>query len=412
MAKKYEKYKNSGVEWIGEIPEHWEVRRLRFLASIKTGGKDTINQQSEGKYPFFVRSQKIERINSYSYEGEAVLTAGDGAGVGKVFHYVNEKFDYHQRVYKFSDFKKIIGKFFFYYIENNFYKEILKFSAKSTVDSLRMPMIQNFIFSLPSINEQQKITSYLDKKSEEIDLFIKNKEELINSLEEEKKATITNAVTKGLDSNVRLKYSGADWLGNIPEHWETRRLKYLFKIRKRISGELGRDVLSITQRGVKIKDITSGAGQLSMDYRKYQIVEVGDFAMNHMDLLTGYVDISKYNGVTSPDYRVFSLTDKNSIDTYFLYLFQLCYFNKVFFAFGQGSSELGRWRFPADQFNVFLLPYPSKKEQLAIVAYLDEETNKIDDLKAKYRQEIDLIKEYKERLIYDVVTGKMSVLEH
>ena len=92
--------KPSGVEWLGDVPEHWEVRRLKTLASINTGGRDTINRKDDGKYPFFVRSQTVEKIDTWSYDGEAVLTAGDGVGVGRVFHYVNGKFDYHQRVYK------------------------------------------------------------------------------------------------------------------------------------------------------------------------------------------------------------------------------------------------------------------------------------------------------------------------
>eukprot|EP00487_Bulimina_marginata_P011247 TRINITY_DN677_c0_g1_i2.p1 TRINITY_DN677_c0_g1~~TRINITY_DN677_c0_g1_i2.p1 ORF type:complete len:138 (+),score=39.38 TRINITY_DN677_c0_g1_i2:229-642(+) len=100
------------------------------------------------------------------------------------------------------------------------------------------------------------------------------------------------------------KESNIDWMETIPEHWEIIRLKYIFSIKKRIAGMLGLDILSVTQRGVKVKDIESGDGQLSMDYSKYQRVEVGDFAMNHMDLLTGYVDLSKFDGVTSPDYRV------------------------------------------------------------------------------------------------------------
>ncbi len=99
----YEAYKDSGVEWLGEIPEHWIVRRFKFLTSITTGEKNTEDKSENGIYPFFVRSQIPERIHSYSYDGEAILTSG--AGVGKIYHYVNCKFDFHQRVYKFSDFK-------------------------------------------------------------------------------------------------------------------------------------------------------------------------------------------------------------------------------------------------------------------------------------------------------------------
>ena len=141
------------------------------------------------------------------------------------------------------------------------------------------------------------------------------------------------------------KDSGVSWLGPIPSHWETRRTRRLCEIKKRIVGELGFDVLSITQAGIRVKDTDSNDGQVSMDYSKYQLVEPGDFAMNHMDLLTGFVDISSQRGVTSPDYRVFSLRNQSVADpTYMLYLFQNGYINRVFYAFGQGSSQLGRWR--------------------------------------------------------------------
>ena len=110
------KMKDSGVEWIGEVPEGWEVMRMRYLCSITTGNKDTINRVDDGLYPFYVRSPKVERINTYSYDGEAVLMAGDGVGAGKVFHYVNGKFDYHQRVYNFYNIKKIKAKLLYYYI--------------------------------------------------------------------------------------------------------------------------------------------------------------------------------------------------------------------------------------------------------------------------------------------------------
>ncbi|MCY3944228.1 MAG: restriction endonuclease subunit S, partial [Gemmatimonadetes bacterium] len=145
----YPVYKDSGVEWLGKVPEHWEVRRLRSVAAIGTGGRDTIDRQAGGPYPFFVRSQAVERINTWSFDGEAVLTAGDGVGVGKVFHYVNGRFDYHQRVYKFSDFSHILGRFFFHYFRCTLRNEVLRGTAKSTVDSLRLPMLQSFPVVLP-----------------------------------------------------------------------------------------------------------------------------------------------------------------------------------------------------------------------------------------------------------------------
>lgn len=415
--------KPSGVEWLGDIPNSWHLSKLKYLAKIKTGGKDTENKEDEGKYPFFVRSDNIERINSYSFDGEAILTAGDGVGVGRVFHYINGKFDYHQRVYKISNFVNTNGKFFYYYFKENFYKEILKLSAKSTVDSIRLPMLENFLITVPKIEIQQKIANFLDEKSKIFDEAISKKEQLISKLEFAKQSLISEVVTgklKVVEQNSKLqtikreknelKPSGVEWLGDIPKDWQVKKSKYLFEIRKRISGTLGFDVLSITQKGIKIKDITTGGGQLSMDYSKYQIVNIGDFAMNHMDLLTGFVDIAKSQGVTSPDYRVFSLVDKNSDSIYYLYLFQMGYKNQIFFAFGQGSSQLGRWRFPTEEFNKFYFPYPSLEEQQKISKYLDEKLIHFDNTIEKTKQSIKKLKLAKEALISQAVTGKIEVL--
>ncbi|ACO74506.1 Type I restriction-modification system, S subunit [Laribacter hongkongensis HLHK9] len=201
------------------------------------------------------------------------------------------------------------------------------------------------------------------------------------------------------------KDSGVEWLRSIPSHWEVVRLKNIFEIRKRIAGELGHSVLSITQRGIKVKDIESNDGQISMDYSKYQIVLPGDFAMNHMDLLTGYVDISSTHGVTSPDYRVFAMLDNaHCVPRYFLHLFQNGYRQKIFYAFGQGASEFGRWRFPTDQFNNFRLPCPPDDEQAAIATFLDRETAKIDALIAEQEKLIALLAEKRQATISHAVT--------
>lgn len=203
----------------------------------------------------------------------------------------------------------------------------------------------------------------------------------------------------------QYKDSGVGWLGKVPVHWQVYRLKNLFEIRKRIVGEEGHQVLSITQRGIKVKDIESNDGQLSMDYSKYQIVHPGDFAMNHMDLLTGFVDISPYAGVTSPDYRVFAVRDGVLCDPrYFLYLLQNAYRQKIFYAFGQGASEFGRWRFPTDQFNDFRFPYPPPGEQTAIAAFLDRETGKIDALIAEQEKLLTLLAEKRQATISHAVT--------
>ena len=201
------------------------------------------------------------------------------------------------------------------------------------------------------------------------------------------------------------KDSGVAWLGKVPSHWTTQRCRFLFEIKKRIAGEEGHDILSITQQGIRVKDIDSNDGQLSQDYSKYQLVYPGDFAMNHMDLLTGYVDVSAVPGVTSPDYRVFSLRDEQEgVAAYFLYVFQNAYKQRILYAYGQGSSQLGRWRLPTDQFNDFSLPCPSPSEQVAIAAFLDRETGKIDVLVGEQEKLIELLKEKRQAVISHAVT--------
>ena len=189
------KMKDSGVEWIGEVPEGWEVMRMRYLCSITTGNKDTINRVDGGLYPFYVRSPKVERINTYSYDGEAVLMAGDGVGAGKVFHYVNGKFDYHQRVYNFYNIKKIKAKLLYYYMKSHFRYVIEQLSAKSTVDSVRLNMIQDFLVVIPPMQEQLDLIEYLDSQMKNLDDSISMFENQISLLQERKQIIINEVVT-------------------------------------------------------------------------------------------------------------------------------------------------------------------------------------------------------------------------
>jgi type I restriction enzyme S subunit len=191
--------KDSGIKWLGEIPEHWELKRMKYLCDVTTGGKDTENREDDGEYPFFVRSQTIERISTYSFDGEAILTAGDGVGVCKVWHYVNEKFDFHQRVYMMCNFKPVLGKYLFYYLKENFGKEVMKLSAKSTVDSLRRPMFQNFMVCFGSLEEQKQIISHIEKEELRIETLITKSHQEIELLKEYKTALISEVVTGKVD---------------------------------------------------------------------------------------------------------------------------------------------------------------------------------------------------------------------
>ena len=262
----------------------------------------------------------------------------------------------------------------------------------------------------PSIDIQNKVVSFLDRKTLEIDQLIFNINKKINLLEEYRLTQLNHFLTKGISNQTRYKNSGVDWIGEIPEHWNLIKLKYLYEIRKRISGELGHDVISVTQKGLKIKDLDDFNGQHSLDYSKYQLVMKNEFVMNHMDLLTGYVGLSNFNGVTSPDYRVFGRIKKSISNNYYLKIFEICYERKIFYGLGRGVSHMGRWRLPAIEFENFVLPLPEYKEQEKIVNHIEKIEHIIKEKILVEKNKINLLKEYKESLITEIITGKTNFL--
>ena len=194
---------------VGIIPEDWEVSTIAQKASVNTGSKNTQDRISDGIYPFFVRSQDVERINSYSFDGEAVLTAGDGVGTGKVFHYIVGKFDYHQRVYKISHFFDSLDGFYFYlYFQTHFYDRITSMTAKSSVDSVRMDMISKMPIPVPPTSEQKAIAQALF----DISKLIENIEKLIAKKRAIKLATMQQLLT------------GKTRLSGFTKKWERKKL--------------------------------------------------------------------------------------------------------------------------------------------------------------------------------------------
>lgn len=187
--------KDSGVEWIGKIPEHWNMIRFRFIAKITTGNQDTQNADPDGIYPFYVRSPIVERCNNYTFEGKGILMAGDGAGAGRVFHLVDGKYAVHQRVYRFYDFKYMNPVLLKFYLENLFATVMDYGSAKTTVPSVRLPMIQDFPVCVPPEDEQLKMLETLSEKTDKIDQFIAVKQSKIEKLEQYKRSLIYEYVT-------------------------------------------------------------------------------------------------------------------------------------------------------------------------------------------------------------------------
>lgn len=200
-----------------------------------------------------------------------------------------------------------------------------------------------------------------------------------------------------------------EWIGDLPTGWDALKTKSLFKILKRQVPHDGQTILSITQHGIRPKNISENEGQMAANYDGYQEVFTGDFAMNSMDLLTGWVDQSQYDGLTSPDYRVFVATEPTLVHgPFYSYVFQSLYTRRIYYKYGRGVSNMGRWRLPAQTFLNFPLPNPSLVEQRVIADFLDAKTTEVDGVVGKLQREVELLERYRRELIARTVTRGLN----
>lgn len=418
--------KDSGIEWIGEIPIDWVVIRVKDKYKFETGftpdTKRTEYYSDENGFEWAtiadINHGKVDNPTKSLISREYVngmhkkpipvgsLLYSFKLSVGQTAITDRPVFT-NEALAAFTESADICVSFLKYSAS------LIEYSSNTNIYGARIlnqQLINNAYIVFPSLEKQRYIAKYLDSKCAEIDALIADIQSEIETLEEYKKSVVFGKICHGLNADVKMITTDSDVWSEIPEGWELKDIKYLFEIVKRIAGKEGYDVLSVTQKGLKFKDITSGDGQLADSYSGYQFVYPSDYVMNHMDLLTGWVDLSTMFGVTSPDYRVFRLRDKtnNSLD-YYKYVMQCCYMNKIFYSLGQGVSNLGRWRLQTSSFNNFKVPVPPTKEQTAIADYLNyviEETNAIIDTK---KEQLETLEEYKKSVIYEYVTGKKEV---
>jgi type I restriction enzyme, S subunit len=370
----------------------WEGKYLGDLSDIKTGNKDTQDKEENGDYPFFVRSQTIERINTYSFDGEAILTAGDGVGVGKVFHYLNEKFDFHQRVYNIHNFKEnISGKYIFFYFSDKFYKRVMKLSAKNSVDSIRMDMISKMIIPLPSKPEQEKIASFLTSVDTKIEQLTK-KEAL---LQEYKKGVMQ----KIFNQEIRFK----DDDGSEFCDWEEKELGEIFKRVVSKNKENNKNVLTISaQQGLINQEEFFNKSVSAKDVTNYYLISKNDFAYNK-SYSNGYPmgAIKKLNryekGVVSTLYICFRILNGNYSADFYEKYFDSGLFNREIEKIAQeGARNHGLLNVSVvDFFSSTILPCPSIEEQIKIANFLSSIDKKIENT----RNELEKTKEFKKALL-------------
>jgi type I restriction enzyme S subunit len=186
----YPAYRTVDARWLKSVPVSWDVIRLRYLCDITTGSGDTQDADPDGEYPFVVRSPTPLRSSGYSFDTEAILTAGDGALVGRAFLHLNGKFHAHQRVYVLTKFKHVDTRFLYYYFSSLFWLMTSDGSAKTTVDSVRRWMLADMPVAVPPVAEQQIIANFLDQETVQIEALIARQNELIQVLQERISATL------------------------------------------------------------------------------------------------------------------------------------------------------------------------------------------------------------------------------
>ena len=410
--------KDSGVEWIGEIPEDTKLIQLRFIADITTGNMDTQNRENDGEYPFYVRSPKVERSNQYSFDDvEAILMAGDGVGAGRVFHYVQGKYACHQRVYRMNNFRYVQSSFLKYYLEGLFPMIMDQGSAKSTVDSVRLPMLQGFKVVVFNEAEQQKIIDFLDEKVGEIDSVIAKTKETIEDYKKYKQAIITDAVTKGLNPDVEMKDTNSEWIGKIPAHWNLTKIKVISeKITDgaHVSPETSNgkyDFVSTVNLGNHVIDFESCLKTSESSYQ--QLVkngckpQINDVLISKDGTVgkTVVIDFDREFVVASS--LVIIRPNLELINPYYLdYNLQAKFVQEQLIMVMHGA---GLKRVSVEKNANLPVLLPPLEEQREIAEYLDEKCCEIDKLVAKKEELLVDLEDYKKSLIYEYVTGKKEI---
>ncbi|MCC6702930.1 MAG: restriction endonuclease subunit S [Fluviicola sp.] len=414
--KKYDSYKNSEVKWLGEIPIHWNVTKLKFIGNAIGGltytPNDIVEDETNGKLVLrssniqdgklslvdnvYVKSEISEKLTLK--KGDILICSRNGSQhlIGK-----NICIDERTEGHTFGAFMMIFRSKYYSFLNHFFNSPI--FTSQSglfltaTINQLTSGTLNNFYIALPeSLEEQTSIANYLDHKTAQIDDLIANKERLIQLLEEERIAIINQAVTKGLDPSVPMKDSGIEWLAEIPEGWVAKKIKYIATLQ---SGD------NITSEEIEEKGSypVYGGNGLRGYYSKY--TNEGNYILiGRQGALCGNVKYAQGKFWAS----------EHAIVCYLKEEYNWKWFGKL-----MESMNLNQYNQSAAQPGLAVgaiinlsIPTTSLSEQEKIIEFISDYESKTDNLILKYRQEIELLKEYKTALISEVVTGKMDVRDY
>ncbi|AOH51735.1 restriction endonuclease subunit S [Campylobacter jejuni] len=422
-------FKESGIEWLGEIPEHWEVVKINKIVTFVNGyafENFDFNpifeipvirigdmQKEKILYDNCLKTKEKEKLKQFLISNNDILIALSGATTGKIaFCDTDNKAYINQRVAIVRSKLKLVK---YYFLTRGFSLLIELACNGSAQPNISTKEIGEFKIPLPPLKEQEQIANFLDEKCKKIANFIEKKEKLITLLKEQKQALINETITKGLDKNINFKDSGIEWLGEIPQHWRIVKLKYVAFTNIGLVYTPD-DIIENPDEGypvLRANNIQNG----KIDYQdliyikskqigKKQIISSGDLLMcvrNGSENLLGKT-AKIQDGYFS--FGAFTAIIKSQFNDYFYWIFQTNMLRKSIASF---SASNGIGQISQDDIKNFIISFPPLKEQEQIAQFLDSEISKIDKIIEKTKKQIKLIKEYKTTLINQAVCGRIDL---
>jgi type I restriction enzyme, S subunit len=423
--QKYPKYKLSGVPWLGDIPDSWEVKKLKHLTECLDGRRIPLNSEQRGEmhgeYPYWGANCIVDYLDNWLFDEELVLLGEDGAPFFEsdkdVAFLVNGKIwvNNHAQILRV---KKILAKLLTYILNRVDYQA---FIDGSTRDKLTQSEMNSIPIQLPPIETQRVIIGFLDRKTAKINEVITKKRKLIELLKEKRQALITHAVTKGLDPNAKLKPSGIEWLGKIPEGWEVKRLKYLSNSRVSNVDKKSEDdtavrlcnYIDVYKNEFITEDLdfmkaTATAGQIKAFKLKPGDVIITKDSETPDDIgVPAFVKLQNTEKLVCGYHLAIITPNPDILNGYYLFrLLQSKYYRSYFEVHSNGVT-----RFGLDTYSIFNadILIPPLEEQKEIEIFLENATSKIDLSIGLIEEQIVILREYRQALITNAVTGKIKV---
>lgn len=424
--KRYSEYKDSGVKWIGEIPEHWKCTRIKFIANLygrigfRGYNSKDLNKDGIGAItlsPSNMKDMMMDYTNvtylsweKYNESPEIMIQQGDilfvktGSSYGKSCYVDNlpQEATINPQILRINPL--INGRFLCYYFNSTLARTFTECGVVGgTIPTISQEKVGNFIALNPPLPEQEAIVTFLDSKVAKIDEYISIAEKKIAALEELKQTIIAEAVTRGIHKEVPMKDSGVKWIGMIPEHWKVHKIRSHFKERRVKVSDKDFQALSVAKIGI-VPQLEDACKTDNGDNRK-QVLK-GDFVVNSRSDRKGSCGISPLDGSVSLINIV--LRPFNILQEYVHYLFRSHNYIEEFYRNGRGIvADL--WTTRYSEMRNIQIPVPPLSEQQEIVTYIEAKVANINQLCQAERSQIEKLKEYKQRLISDVVTGKVKV---